>query len=295
MLQISYSGLQTYAACPQKYRNVYIEGRVKIPTFDAKSVGSVVHEGLALLISGKPLDLTPFASQVSPEDACLVAAMLMNWPRRWEWEPRYDVIGVEVPFEVPIRNPKTNRAIRGIRYRGFVDAVLRDPRTGLVYILEHKTTSDTITGFGPYWARLAIDDQIALYQMVFGAEGIIYNVGKKPKLKPSAVDRKNAGGEEATESDILDAFTDRLCNVLQNEPEEWYQWRQIYKTPEERLDAAQGLYDRAQTLLVAYRHGRWPKHPGACRTIYGVCEYLEVCTGRARLDDDALFMDKAQR
>lgn len=289
MLYISFSGASSFEKCPRNYRHQYIDKRIALPKWDALGVGQVFHAGMERLLTGQPLDLREYADKVSPEDATMIGAMLLGIPRRWE--EGYTTVGVELPFELPVRKPDTGYPLRGVRYRGFVDAILE--KDGRRYVLEHKTTSDVISGFGPYWARLAIDDQIALYRIAFNADGIIYNVARKPRLKPSAVDAKNAGSDDPGK--VLEAFGQRIANVLASEPDEWFAWREIHKTNAEMADAAVSLFERCSNIVAAYRQGRWPRHPGACRGLYGVCPYLDVCTGRATLDDDSLFTDKVER
>jgi hypothetical protein len=65
--------------------------------------------------------------------------------------------------------------------------------------------------------------------------------------------------------------------------------------PEELAEAQTDLYDHAKTLRDAQRLGRFPRNTDSCRSLYGACSCLDVCTGMARLDDDALFCDREER
>ena len=55
------------------------------------------------------------------------------------------------------------------------------------------------------------------------------------------------------------------------------------------------LWQQVEMFRSCDKAGRWPRYSDSCVTKYGNCPYLDVCTGRANLDDDALFRDKAQQ
>jgi hypothetical protein len=64
----------------------------------------------------------------------------------------YEVLGVEVTFNVPIAP--------GVRFIGAIDALLRDRSTGQVVVMEHKTTGSDTSSFD---ARFEVDPQTPGY------------------------------------------------------------------------------------------------------------------------------------
>ena len=95
---------------------------------------------------------------------------------------RYDVIGVEVPFKVPIL---TQAGIRsGDELEGVIDLVLRDRSLGTIVCGEHKSTSSDAS---TYEMMLNTDPQIPLYiyalRQMFGPElvkgAVVLNVVRK--------------------------------------------------------------------------------------------------------------------
>jgi len=170
-------------------------------------------------------------------------------------------------------------------------------------VRELKTTSDEIVGFGPYWARLAIDQQISIYAVAFNASRVVYDVLRKPQLRPSAADRKVCvernkarGCEdiEPTELDVLEAYGARVSARIADDPEVWHQWREVTFSEHERTEAAYNIFKAVKALRNAERGDLFPMYSGGCR-MFGVCEYLDVCTGRADLYDETVFGERGQR
>ena len=303
MLTISHSSTTMFNTCPRKYFNQYHLGRVPARD-DAKLVfGRLMHECTALWwsdgVDAVRAYLIEHAANIDPTDAAKISALLEHYAPPRE---AYEVVGVEVPFTVTVPHPKTGRALRGVRFRGFVDAVLRERSTGRTIIRECKTTTEEIIGFGPFWARVAIDAQTALYKWAFGADGAVYDVIRKPLLRPSSVDRKAARERiethrgntdiEPTELDVLEQYQRRVSCVIAELPEQWFQWRPLWKGEEDVREAHLDLYHTVRSLQRAEREGAFPRHVGACRGIYGVCPFLDCCAGRASIDDEGLFVDR---
>ncbi len=85
---------------------------------------------------------------------------------------RYDVLGVEVPFKVPLL---TTAGIRsGDELEGVIDIVLRDRALGTIVCGENKTSS---TDASVYELKLATDPQLPLYiyalKQMFG-DGLVH-------------------------------------------------------------------------------------------------------------------------
>lgn len=292
MRHVSYSELSTFQQCPRRHRYVYRDGRVPATTDEKLRFGDLMHQATAAWWTGGPEGATgkllPLSGELGLVEAARAAAMLRAYRPPAD---QFEVVGVEVPFEVPLR--AAGRALYGIRLHGFADMVLRERSTGRVIVREYKTTTSTILGYGPYWARLAIDAQVAIYHLAFQAYAVVYDVSRKPELRPSKDDRKAAGSDD--ELAVIEAYRDRLFDLVDHEPEEWHQWRVQWKSEQDLGEAAADLEARLRMLRHAELRGLWPMSPGSCRGIYGVCPYLDVCAVRADLADDSRFADKVRR
>lgn len=119
-----------------------------------------------------------------------VMAMLAGYDARWHsFAATCEVIGVEVPFLLPMLHPQTGEPARGWRIAGKMDGVLR-LADGRVAVLEHKGSSDDVTIGSDYRRKLLLDAQVSHYfdgvtSLGLTAEVCIYDVLVKPKTRPA--------------------------------------------------------------------------------------------------------------
>jgi hypothetical protein len=120
------------------------------------------------------------AADVDHIDTIRLRVLVVAYDQRWGDEP-WEIVAVEAEFRY---------WLGAIEVGGKLDALVRDVNTGLVYVVEHKTsTADTSPG-APYWDRLAIDTQISIYvdgaATAFDVEiaGCVYDVLKRPLHEP---------------------------------------------------------------------------------------------------------------
>ena len=120
-------------------------------------------------------------------------ALFMGWTKSFQSVlDQYDVLEVESEFSFPLLNPETEAPSRTFNEAGKIDGVLRDKRTGVIKVLEHKTTSDSIDPESNYWPRLVMDTQITKYLLSLRSRGIdansvVYDVVKKPAYKLGSI------------------------------------------------------------------------------------------------------------
>ena len=288
MRYVSSSMLNTFQACPRKCEHAYIDKRVPVSEAAPLAFGKVFHVALAAWFKGGPGDavgaLQTGAKNLAPEDAAKMCALLGHYaPPFAGWK----VEGVEKNFEVPIRSPASGRSMAGYRLVGRVDVVAVNP-DGARFIIDHKTTSSEIVGFGAYWQALQVDSQMANYCEAFDARGFVYDVIRKPSIKLCGKDN----GEDGQPSP--DRYQARIEEAIKVAPAEWYQWREFIKTDEERQAGRADLYQTVQMFHSCARRGTWPRNSGACVNRFGTCQYLDVCSGRASLGDDSIFRTKEE-
>jgi hypothetical protein len=285
MLKLTHSSAQCYRNCPRRYRYEYVDLRVKITEGAALTFGRAWHLALACywLTDGAAEDRRNAAvravmdQKLEPQTAAQLSAMLSSYaPPVTE----YAVESVEQLFEIAIVNPETGRPMKDALLCGRTDLILRrlidDART----VGEHKSTSEDVIGFGPYWQWRSIDSQISSYAIAAGATGALYDVAKKPTLKFCAKD----GGDYG-------AYTQR-CIEQRSDPMAWHQYRYIVLDAQQHRECAVDLWQLAHQIRDCTRLGTWPRNSGACRGFYGMCPFLDVCTGAAWLNDDTIFRSK---
>jgi len=289
-MKISYSSLRTFQTCPKSYWYRYHAGRIPRQVSDVLFVGTAAHETTSIWWTDGPSAARDYlfdrCDAISPLDAARLAATLSvyNPPR-----DDFEIEGIEVPFKVTVKNPDTDRGMKNIRLIGFADMILVNKRTGKRVIREYKTTASEIVGFGPFWSRIAIDTQISIYALAFGISDIVYDVTRKPALRVSAADRKEAGAD-ATEAEIYEAFCRRVSAKCADNPGEWHQWREIHKSSDDINTARRSIFEAVKQLKHSTSERLWPMHTHSCAN-WGSCKYLDVCAGRACLDDDEMFED----
>lgn len=314
--ELTQSALSTFRECPRKYQFAYEMQRVRRREGTALVLGKALHGSLEAWWKGNgSLEaavewLQQNAVGLEEPDACRITAMIQHYrppvnlqpitgprvtadPLSFDFEqvardaeietqqswPEYEVIGTEVPFTVEIENPRTGRKSQRFLLSGKVDGLLRRRDDGSVWVLEHKSTSDEIRGFGPYWQRLQVDSQVAFYVLAHGAAGVLYDVLRKPVLKPRG-------------NETMDQFTWRCQEAIAEDRERYYQFREVRKTAADIRDAAEDLWQQAQMLGHSRRFGFFPRNSNSCRSLWGNCPFLDVCTGAARIDDEDLFRSK---
>jgi hypothetical protein len=294
MIKLSYSGIKDYQACPRRYYLSRVLKRVLRKTSDALRIGTAWHIAAeAYLLHGYDAAckaLADASAQLDEVDAAKLAAMLRHY--YLNAMESAEVVATEQPFEMRIKCPDTGRGLNGVVLRGFIDALIRDD-SGELAVLEHKTTSskDIMHG-GEYWRAKQIDHQHPWYRLAAGADYAVYDVVRKPSLKPSSKDGKK-NGDEIT-PDVIEAYHKRVCADIEANADTYYGEHEYRLTDDELADAQRDLYQWARKIREAHKRDEWPRNPGSCEQ-YSGCPYLGVCTGTASIDDDAVFADKEDR
>ena len=331
---ITHSEMACADSCLRKHRILYGKCLRPVRTAEALRVGSAVHEGLDLRAQGiAPHEAilrvrgayVPASANADPDYAyklaCeneMVAQLLTLY--FWYWESldaTMEVVHTEQQFSVPIINPATGRPMRGKRYGGKIDKIIRVD--GVLSIMEHKTTSDSIDPDSDYFKRLRIDSQIGNYflacrQMGIPVQQIIYDVIRKPGLRPSQVpvldedglkivvdengervrNSKGGGWKQAPDSkagyslltrpESPEEYGQRVRGAILAEPEKHFTRRVIGLTEADVLEARQTLYDKAQRLMYHERVNSWPRNDKACIG-FGRCPAFDLCTNGFNPDD----------
>lgn len=286
MEKLSTSRLSCFLACPKRYFYRYVVNRLPLGEPVALSVGKAWHAAMELWWTKGPEAAIHYleaeANNIDVWDAVKLAVLV----EFYDPPKPGTIIGAEIPFCIPIRNPETKRKMRGYMLQGRYDGLFVDA------ILEHKTTSEDIEGFGPYWSRLIIDGQVSGYCLASGRTKVWYDVVRKIQLRPGKQDEQAASARGIT---VVEAYMERCRAEVQANPDKYYQFRLVEKTPSEMADAERNLFQQATMLHSCHKAGTFPMNPDSCRGLYGYCAYVDVCSGRADIADDTLFRERVEQ
>jgi PD-(D/E)XK nuclease superfamily len=255
------------------------------------------------------LDSALAAIEREEADALIKAkciGLVHGYDARWrdvEWE----CLCAEEEFHLPIINPETNRESRTFTHAGKRDGVIRYVPSGKSYLLEHKTTSEDISKpDAVYWRRLRIDSQLSHYllanwQLGMKLDGAVYDVVRKPAIKPSNIDGAQLkellswgtyyGFKVSTEDRSLKRENERLyalrlARLCIDEPDKYFQRRTFPRLDSEVLEFSEELWDIAKSIQEVRLSGRNYRNSSACVQYNTPCEYLSVCSGEDNLESE---------
>ena len=243
---------------------------------------------------------TPDADGLDAFDRVRAQELMLGYDARWG-DDAVMVERVEVQFETALVNPESGRQSQTWALGGKIDAIAS--MDGRPWVVEHKTTSEDISPGSTYWQKLRMDTQVSTYflgaaSLGFDVEGCLYDVIKKPGMKPHAatpVDSRKykASGElyaaQRDRDETPEEFRARLREYVGAHLFELFQRGQVMRMQAELDDAAFDIWQTARAIRDAELAQRWPRNPDACFQWSRACEYFDVCTGAARLDDTSRF------
>lgn len=310
MQKLTNSARNKFAACHRAYQLFYVQGKRPVIPSDALGFGTAMHAllegvwgGSSSRANGEGDGELRFNTGDPYRDMTL-KALYEGYLDRWEREDdeRFEKVAAEVYFEAPLMNPETGGISKTWVLAGKIDAIAREKSSGKLYIIEHKTTSQDIGPGSDYWRRLAIDGQVSGYYVGaqangYDVENCLYDVIRKPTIKPY----------KATPEDKRkynkDGSLSKTCREFDETPEEWYHRLEldIIQRPDyyyARVEVARSADDLTDYLFDmwavgreiadAQRLGRFSRNPQNCQS-YGKCEFFDVCSGCADIDDVTLF------
>jgi len=170
---------------------------------------------------------------------------------------RYEIICTEYKFELPLPC--------GWTFKGKIDKIVQDLRTGNKYIWERKTAASTGDS---YWTDILLDSQpqgyILATQRALGIDvvGAIYDIYKKPQYKRCGMTDEQ--------------YTERIGEAYLLERDRYFERRSI-RFPQEQIDAYfWDINNVAEDIQQHLESGIWSKHHPRNRK--GGCSYRSICT-----------------
>lgn len=298
--------------CRREYYHSIECGMQAVGDITALNWGTVWHTAMELLWSGneewdaqlamshiRACDEWP---KLTPEDQTNIEVLLYGYVTYWmATQSQYTPQFVERKYQLPLINPETGKPSRLFERAGKLDAgIVLD---GKFFIVEHKSSGADISPGSKYWERLKIDSQCSNYYdgvRSFGLDphGIIYDVVRKPSIRrllATPVESRKytkAGALYANQREFdetLDEYRERLIADVAERPEFYFVRSEVVRLESEEIEAAYDVYDTAQAIHQNQLRGRWPRNTDACERWGKMCQYWEVCTGSASIDDESKF------
>ena len=314
---LSNSEITCFRRCAREYAFRYVMLRRPKKTSEALRFGTFFHLGLnAWWLAKGPVENKLQAAieavrdrayakpdDSDPFDLMKAEELLLGYTARWG-EEKYETIAVETKFEMPLVNPDTGAVSRTFKLSGKLDGIIFSHERGRKRVIEHKTTSKDITPGSDYWRRVsATDPQVSTYLEGARAAGhdvedCLYDVVRKVDLRP-----KKATPEESrryTKKGALDArqretdetpeeFRLRVRADIEEKPERYFARGPIVRLEKDEAEHAADVWQTSWFIREARNAGRFPRSPNACERFGNLCEYFDVCSGVASIDDDNRF------
>ena len=295
---LSNSEIKTFRSCRAKHHYAYGLRMRPIKVDAALEFGTAWHALLERDLT--QIDTLPVPPLADPYQEARLQAMWSAYQIHWsaaEWQ----VLGVEVPFEIEISNPLTNRVSRLYQLGGRIDAIARVD--GKVYVVEHKTSGGDVTPGSKYWQRLRMDTQCSAYMiaardMGHDIAGVIYNVAVKPALRPleatppEKLEYKKNGELYARcrlTAETPEEYGARCLAAIGEDPSAYFARRIVTRTDDEIATYRQDLWLEVKSLHEAKIAGSRQRNPDSCWQYERACDYYDVCCGVATIDDPALY------
>ena len=305
---LTYSAIKLFQGCRRKYNLRMNEGLVPLSQDGNLYLGSVWHAVLEIWYGSgdndtKIRNAALIIDQSFPNrqtdlrqkrDWHLCHAMFRGYMNRYPVD-EFKVLGVEMEFVIPIRNPSTNRSSRSFELRGKVDGLVQLKETGELFILEHKSAAQITGG---YIERLPSDFQINLYAMALSRflkrkiSGVIYSITRKASLKQSEGEteeqfeirkaeliQKSKSGKSSAKRKMPetdDDFRERLVEKY-TDPE-MYCREMLYLSDDDAAQTSSELWDITKLILAAKRESTWiPNWDNCFKFGNQPCMYWSLC------------------
>ena len=219
---LTHSRMSSFKSCRKSHYYSYEMGLRRSIDAKALRMGSAFHAGVEVLGLGGDVNKACEAAYVEygtcPDaydlhewnlEAETVARLVSGYEWRWRSMP-LEYIAVELPFRLPLINPETNGVSKTFDLAGKIDAIVQ-MEDGRQAVKETKLFGDDIGVDSDLWPRMRMDQQISLYlnaarRLGHNVETVLYDVARKPTIKPGAVPILDELGVKI----VLDSHGDRV-------------------------------------------------------------------------------------
>lgn len=200
---LTHSRQDCFKTCRKRHWYVYENAIRREVDGKALRMGSNYHKGLQLLGEGAFLD-TAIEIVRTRYDHCpegfdqyewdieceTVVRLLCGYEWRWR-DSQLENVHTEMAFDLPLVNPETGKPSSVFRLAGKIDGIVR-LADGRLAEKESKLFGDDLSADANLWRRMRIDHQVSMYmlaarRMGYPVETVLYDVTRKPTIKPTAV------------------------------------------------------------------------------------------------------------
>jgi hypothetical protein len=260
-------------------------------------------------------------SQLEAFDKAACEIVFRHYAAHWgPLDRTRQCLGAEVQFEAPLINPDSLSSSRLYREAGKMDALVRAD-DGIWVMEHKTTTADITPGSTYWLrldldAQVStyIDGAKTLGHDVMG---MIYDVIKRPTLEPlkaTPVEKQEftqgkgcrlCGGGKAVKGDGCAACGDgwvdpprlyanlraadetiieyvaRIDAAITADRNAWFQRGNVVRIGNELQAARRDTWQQMRALHQATKDGTGYRNPDACSKFGNLCEYFDLCTGRA--------------
>lgn len=317
---LTYSRQDCFKTCRKKEWWSY-EMRIR-PVQDARALrmGSVFHAALEGLANGMALSVVVTIIQEAYR-YCPEQFDAMEWAHecetltrlvcgyQWRWQNNgLEYIATEKGFDLPLNNPATGKPTPTFRLAGKIDGIVR-LEDGRLAVMEHKTIGEAIDSDAPLWKRLRIDHQISFYviaarRMGYDVASVLYDVTRKPTIKPADVAMTDGDGFKiVTDFTNMRVFTKggkprqtgdkekgytlntrpmtveewgvKLNNDISERPDYYFAQVEIPRLDMELEECNEEVWQIQKTIRDAQLNGWWFRTVG--RETCKYCSYFDFC------------------
>jgi len=317
MQLLTHSRNAAFKSCRRRHWFEYELGIRRAVDGRALRMGSAYHEGLESLAHfgdiGKACDAARqyYAGIADYEldiECQTVMTMLCGYQWRWSDSP-LEHVAVEQEWKLPLINPDTGRASQTFMLGGKIDGIVR-LEDGRLAVIEHKLLGDDIGVESFLWQRMRIDQQVTMYVMAarrlgFNVDCVLYNVSRKPTIKPTMVPtlddagfkivvdqngdrmfntndkpRQTADTEKCYQivarEMTLAEWSDKLNDDIAARPDFYFARREVTRLNSDIAELEAELWDIQKTLRDAQLENRWFRN--VSRQTCDGCSVFDLCS-----------------
>lgn len=321
MQTMTFSRQDCFKQCPKKHQFAYELGIRPSEDATALRMGSSFHDALkaaanqatfneAIAVIRERYDAIPegYDPQTWLYEQETVERMFCGNVWRWQDQP-LNYVAKERGFSLPLKNPATGAASREWLWEGKIDGIVKLD-DGRIAVVEHKLLSEDLDPSSPLWRRMRVDHQISLYvlaarQLGYPVESVLYDVTRKPTIKPTGVPAVDVNGMKI----VVDAYGTRIANKggewrqtasakdgyslisrpmtaeewgvkltadIAERPDFYFARVEIPRLDQDLEECLYELWDIQKTIRAAQVNDR---HYRTCnKNTCGFCAYFDLCT-----------------
>lgn len=328
---LTHSRTQSFKQCRRAHYYAYELGIRREVDAKALRMGTAYHAGLEVMALTGDLDRSLHAASECYQnipgefdeweweiEETTVRALLSGYHWRWG-DSGIKHLATERKFSLRIKNPATGRSVQGWEWAGKIDGVVT-LADGRMAVKENKLLSDSLDSDADLWRRLQLDSQISGYiiaarELGFPVDTVLYDVTRKPTIKPNDVPILDDAGLKV----VIDQAGNRVLTkqgkprqTADNElgyvvvtrrmtPEEWgekivadigerpdyyYARREVPRLDKDLEEWQAEMYEVQRTIGEAQKYRRWFKtvSPSTCT----FCSYFGLCSSGSDPQSGAL-------